>query len=105
MDLSLSHLRPNRKRSEEECRATVMLLNGHSDRGAYWYGNASHVIMWDGAWLQDPDVPTVSSRDRKYFDADTMEPLTHGQVHRRMNEHEAYMNHLMDERKAWHEPP
>lgn len=99
-----SHLPPYRKRTEAECKATVMLLNG-AEHGAYWYGNKGHVVIYDPAWEDHGD--DRSENERTYLDADTMEPITRKEVYRRVNAYEEWMDQELkrrdDERRAYHE--
>ena len=87
-----SHLPPNRKRSEAECKATVMLLNG-AERGPYWYGSKAHVIVYDIAW----NGGDHSENERAYVDADTMEPITRTEVFKRINAYDEWMKEKRDE--------
>lgn len=93
-----SHLPPNRKRSEAECKATVMLLNGDKV-GAYWYGSKGHVIIHDSAWEEEDeeDYGDRSENTRTYVDADTMEPITRKEVFRRINAYDEWMQERANE--------
>ena len=97
-----SHLPPYRKRTEAECKATVMLLNG-SEHGAYWYGSKAHVIIYDSAW----NGGDHSENERAYVDADTMEPITRKEVFKRINAYDEWMEQELkrrdDERRAYNE--
>lgn len=108
-------MRPDRRvKSENECRAMVMLLNGgHDFRNArdephlrpWWYGSKGHVLTHDVERpVDDPDVPEYGGfiADREYFDADTMEPLTRKQVSKRIQEYDEWMEKEVAKRNgAW----
>lgn len=98
-----SHLPPHRKRSEEECKATCMLLNGGCDHDGFnypwWYGNKAHMIVHDLA--MDERGPHLDTRER--FDADTMEPITKYEAANRIQQYEEWMANEAHRRRTYSE--